>query len=238
MINSKITRWLPIIFILALLIILSAFLWARNSANTFCRMPIDLYEDVSPREMSSPGKLEAGQKVEAATERPPWVLVRAGSIEGYLPGWYLTKNSSDILPGTDPYLMVVKEKTQVYLYPGQDTPISDLAAGKVVKVESEYNNWRYVHIAVYDIPKVQRGWVSGEFLATREEAVPLEGKLSVGTKIYYGLNAEKYAGFPEEVGPIDERVQIIKETGDMAYVQGPAGWNAWVYKKDIVYDPF
>jgi hypothetical protein len=43
---------------------------------------------------------------------------------------------------------------------------------------------------------------------------------------------------PEEVGPVNERVQIIKETGDMVYVQGPGGWNAWVYKKDIIYDPF
>lgn len=80
-----------------------------------------------------------------------------------------------------------------------DTPISDLTAGKVVKVEREFNNWRYVQIVIYDVPQVQRGWVSREYLATREEAVPLEGKLPVGTKIYYGPNAEKYAGFPEEV---------------------------------------
>ncbi len=24
----------------------------------------------------------------------------------------------------------------------------------------------------------------------------------------------------------------------MAYVSGTGGWNAWVYKNDIVYDPF
>lgn len=86
----------------------------------------------------------------------------------------------------------------VYLYPGQDDPISELTAGKVVKVEKESNTWRYVRIDVYDIPKVQRGWVPREHLATKDEAVTLKGKLPVGTKIYYGPNAEKYAGFPEE----------------------------------------
>jgi len=73
---------------------------------------------------------------------------------------------------------------------------------------------------------------------TSYEAVCLQGKLLVGTKIYYGPNAERYAGFPEEVDPIDVRVKIIREVGDMAYVQGAGGWNAWVYKKDIIYDPF
>ena len=188
--------------------------------------------------MSSTGKLEAGQKVKVVTERPPWVLVRVGSIEGFLPGWYLTRNASDILPDTDPYLMVVKEKTPVYLYPGRDTPISDLTAGTVVKVEKEFNTWRYVRIAVYDIPKVQRGWVSWEYLATRDEAVSLEGKLPVGTDIFYGPNAEKTAGLPEKVYPNDQNIYIDQEIGDMAYVSGPGGWNAWVYKKDIIYDPF
>ena len=75
-------------------------------------------------------------------------------------------------------------------------------------------------------------------MATREEVDPLEGKLPVGTKIYYGPNAEKCAGFPEEIDPIEERIHVIKEIEDMAYVQGPGGWNAWVYKKDIIYDPF
>jgi hypothetical protein len=119
-------------------------------------MSIDLYADVSPRELSSLEKLEAGRKVRVVTERPPWVLVQAGSVKGFLPKWYLTRYTADILPDIDPYLMVIKEKAPVYLDPGQDTLISNLTAGAVVKVEKEFNNWRYVHIAVYDIPKVQR----------------------------------------------------------------------------------
>lgn len=238
MTHLKITRWLPIIFFLAAALILSAFIWSRNNPNAFSRMSIDLYAQASPKELSSPGKLEAGRKVRVVTERTPWVLVQAGSVEGFLPKWYLTGYTADILPDIDPYSMVIKEKAPVYLYPGQDTPISDLAAGKVVKVEKEFNNWRYVHIAVYDIPRVQRGWVSGEFLAASEEAVPLEGRLPVGTKIYDGPNAEIIPGLPTEVHPVDQRVYIIEEKGYMAYVQGPGGWTAWVYKKDIVFDPF
>lgn len=233
-----ISKWLPIIAFLTAAVILSAFLWARNMPNKFCRMSIELYADVSPRELFSPGKLEAGRKVRVVTERPPWVLVQAGTTEGWLPGWCLTRDANDLLPDIASYLMVVKEKAPVYLYPGQDTPISDLTAGKVVKVEKDFNNWRYVRIVIYDALQVQRGWVSREYLATREEAVPMEGKLPVGTKIYYGPNAEKIAGFPEEVYPNDQRVYIDEKIGDMAYVSGPGGWNAWVYKKDIVYDPF
>ncbi|TEB07710.1 Bacterial SH3 domain protein [Pelotomaculum schinkii] len=229
---------LSLIFILAAALSLSAFLWVRNMSNTFCRMSIELYADASPDELSSPGKLEAGRKVRSLAERSPWVLVQAGTTEGWLPAWYLTRDTNDLLQDIAPYLMVVKENAPVYLYPGQDAPISDLAAGKVVKVEKELYNWRYVHIAVYDVPRVQRGWVSREYLATREEAVPMEGRLPAGTKIYYGPNAEQIAGLPEEVDPADQRVYIDKEIGEMAYVSGPGGWNAWIYKKDIVYDPF
>ncbi|NLI11263.1 hypothetical protein [Pelotomaculum propionicicum] len=100
------------------------------------------------------------------------------------------------------------------------------------------HNWRYVRIAVYDVPKVQRGWVSREYLAATEEAVPLEGKLPVGTRIYYGPNAEIVPGFPTEVDLHYQKVHIVEEKGEMAYVSGPGGWNAWVYKKDIVFDPF
>ena len=235
--NPQKVIWLIIIAFLGTALIL--FWWVRNTSSTFCRMSVDLYNDVLPQELlSPPGRLEAGQEVEVVDEHLTWVLVRSGPFEGWLPEWYLSRDAADLLTNIAPYLMVLKEKAPVYLYPGQETAIADLAAGKVVEVESEYNNWRYVHIAVYDMPKVQRGWVLVESLATREEVDPLEGKLPVGTKIYYGPNAEKCAGFPEEIDPIEERIHVIKEIEDMAYVQGPGGWNAWVYKKDIIYDPF
>ncbi len=140
--NSQKIIWLIIIAFLGTALIL--FWWVRNTSSTFCRMSVDLYNDVLPQELlSPPGRLEAGQEVEVVAEHLPWVLVRSGSLEGWLPEWFLSRDDADLLTNIAPYLMVIKEKAPVYLYPGQETAISDLAAGKVVKVESEYNNCEY-----------------------------------------------------------------------------------------------
>lgn len=231
-------------FILSL-ILLTFFILAKKN-TIFCRMSIALYEDNSPREMSSPGKLEAGQKILVKVKYPPWVLLQSGSIKGWLPEWYLTRNPRDVLPKMTPYLMVVKEETPLYLYP--DYPVyrynsndeaETVETGVVVKVENEFNNWRYVRHTAYTIPRVQRGWVKCESLATRQEVAPLEGKIISGTSIYLGDGNEgNITSLPIEIVNSGISVKIEREKGEMVYVIGAGGWGAWVNKNDIIYDPF
>ncbi|MHB1043435.1 MAG: SH3 domain-containing protein [Eubacteriales bacterium] len=221
-----------IISILATATIILIFLYYKNASPYFIRMTVNLYQGDSPREPGILEKLNAGQRVKIKEEHSQWVLVKAGSIEGWLPKWYLTRNPDDIQRDISPNLMVVKEQVSVCLYPDASAAVSSLHAGSVVKVEQVYNNWSYVLYQIYDIPKVMRGWVQSGFLGTREEATPMEGIILSGAKVYYGEPGQ----LREEILTLDEAVHIVKEEGPMVYVQGAGGWVAWVYKEDIVFD--
>lgn len=214
---------------------------APGAAETaYSRMSVGLYHGDTPLELRDSGRLEAGGKVVIKEKSPPWVLVQSGQLEGWLPRWYLAEDSGDLLPWIEPYTMVVKKKAPGYLYPGKDAPrIPDLDAGKVVRVEYEYGDWRYVQIAVFNIPAVQRGWVPAEYLGTRDEAAPLEGIIPPGTRVYNeGPFNDHFLSLQEEPVTYDMRVYVSSEKGDMVYVQAAGGWGGWVYKKDIIFDPF
>lgn len=239
-------NYLPILSVsLILLILLTFLLWTKNN-TLFCRMSINLYENNLPREMSLQGKLETGEKIFLKEKRLPWLLVQTESIEGWLPEWYVIRNTKDALPDIAPYLMFVKEKTPLYLYP--DYPVyryqpndelETIKAGVVVKVENEFNNWRYIRFIVHTIPAVQRGWVKSESLTTSQEVTPIQGKILVGTKVYIGdAFKENITNLPTKLCDLNMSVNIEREKGDMAYVISAAGWSAWVNKKDIIFDPF
>lgn len=212
-----------------------------GSAETvYSRMSVGLYHGDSPLELQDAGRLEAGGKVVVKEKSPPWVLVQAGPVGGWLPRWYLTEDSGDLLPPIEPYTMVVKKKAPGYLYPGREAPqILGLDAGKVVRVEYEYGDWRYVQIAVFSIPAVHRGWVPAAYLGTRDEAAPLEGIIPPGTRVYYGDSiSDNILSLPGETTTHSLIVYISREKDDMVYMQAAGGWSAWVYKKDIIFDPF
>lgn len=238
-------KWLAVIFAIFVFLILSSFLWIKDN-TALCRMSINLYEESSPREMSPLDKLEAGQKIRVKEKHFPWVLVQAGSFEGWLPEWYLTKNAKDLLPEIVPYLMVVKEETPLYLYPDYhihryypSNELENLEAGVLVKVENEFNNWSYVQFIVHGVPRVQRGCVKSESLATSQEATPLQGKILAGTRIFLGDSTEEnITSLPMEICDHNVSINIYLEKGDMFYVFAAGGWSFWVNKKDIIFDPF
>ncbi|MHB8918890.1 MAG: stalk domain-containing protein [Desulfocucumaceae bacterium] len=208
--------------------------------TVYSRMSVGLYHGDSPLELQDAGRLEAGGKVVVKEKSPPWVLVQAGPVEGWLPRWYLAEDSGDLLPPIEPYTMVVKKQASGYLYPDKEAPrILGLDAGKVVRVEYEYGDWRYVRIAVFSIPAVHRGWIPAEYLGTRDEAAPLEGIIPPGTRVYNeGPFNDHVLSLQEEPVTYDMRVYVSSEKGDMVYVQAVGGWGGWVYKKDIIFDPF
>lgn len=213
---------------------------SREPGDTaFSRMSAGTYPGDSPLELFSPGSLQAGQRVTVRGKRLPWALVRSGSIEGWIPLWYLTGEGHN-LPEITPYPMVVKKRAPVHLYPDKDAPLTrDLDAGKVVKVEYEYGPWRYVHIVVYDIPAVLRGWVPGEYLAAAGEVAPTEGRIPKGTRVYYGdPDAADTSGMSGEITPCQMIVGVLHEKGEMLYVNAAGGWSAWVRKQDVVFNPF
>jgi hypothetical protein len=213
---------------------------SRETPETaFARMNVGLYPGDSPVELSSPGSLQAGQRVTVGEKRPPWALVEAGTTGGWIPLWYLAGEDHS-LPEITSYPLVVKKRAPVHLYPEKGAPvIRDLDAGKVVKVEYEYGPWRYVHIAVYGIPAVQRGWVQGEYLAAAGEAAPGEGSIPAGTRVYYGdPEAADTAGMPGDVTTHRMTVRVLKEKGEMLYVIAAGGWSAWVNKRDMIFNPF
>lgn len=225
--------------------LLISFLWGENN-TVLCRMSINLYEDSLPREMSLVDKMEAGQKIRIKEKRLPWVLVQDGSAKGWLPEWYLVKKPAEVLPEIDPYLMIVKEEAPLYLYPNYpiyryypDNELEILKAGVVVKVENEFNDWRYARFIAHTIPHVQRGWVKSDNLATSNEATPLQGRIVIGTRIYLGSgNEENITNLPTEICDLNQSVNIGHEKGDMVYVFTPGGSSFWVNKKDIIFDLF
>jgi len=239
------SHWLKVLAVLFILIILISFLWGKNN-KVFCRMSVNLYEDSFPREMSLVDKLEAGKKIRVKKKRLPWVLVQDGAGEGWLPEWYLVKKPTDVLAEIPAYLMVVKEETPLYLYPDcpiyryyPDNELETLEPGVVVKVENEFDDWRYVRFVTHTIPHVTRCWIKSNSLAKSNEVTPRQGRIVVGTRIYLGDgNEENITNLPAEICDLNENVNIRHEKGDMVYVFVAGGRSFWVNKKDIILDPF
>lgn len=213
-----------------------ACFWPRGEIM-YARMSVELYQNCVPEELSRPGALAAGQKVTVIERQLPWVRVRAQSTDGWLPEWYLALGPDHRLPASQEYFRVVRHKCRVYLYPDDAAPtIGDLDRGKVVKVAAEYGDWRYVHIIVFDIPAVSRGWVRAGELATGGEVEPKEGCLPTGTTVYIGdPTVADPRALPSEVTTYDMTVSLDFERSDWVYVSAAGGWTAWVAKADIVF---
>lgn len=232
--------WLSAAAVAVLAVVAVAWLWPRGEIM-YARMAVELYQNCAPEELSRPGALAAGQRVTVIGRQPPWARVRAQSTDGWLPEWYLAQGPNQRLPAIQEYFRVVRDKCRVYLYPDDAAPaVRDLDRGKVVKVEAEYGDWRYVDIIVFDIPAVSRGWVRAGELATGGEVEPKEGRLPTGTTVYIGdPTASDPRALPSEKTPYDMTVSLDFERGDMVYVSAAGGWTAWVAKADIVFSvPF
>ena len=239
------SHWLKVLVVLFISIILISFLWGKNN-KVLCRMSVNLYEDSFPREISLVDKLETGQEIRIKEKRLPWVLVQNGTAEGWLPEWYLVRKPTEVLPEISAYLMVVQEETLLYLYPDYpiyryypDNELETLKAGVVVKVENEFDDWRYVRFVTHTIPHVTRGWIKSNSLAKSNEVTTRQGRIVVGTRIYLGDgNEENITNLPAEICDLNENVNIGHEKGDMVYVFVAGGRSFWVNKKDIILDPF
>ncbi len=205
------------------------------------RMTVSLYRTPAAEELAGGETLQARARVRVKSRRPPWVLVGLGEVEGWLPEWYLTwELTDDVVEDFEPYCMVVKEETDVKLFPDESADtILDLQAGKVVRVCAEFQNWRYVRIAVYDIPNILRGWVNQDSLVDLAEGHPMEGKILPGTTVFFG--DPRSQGFDTMVRERISQVMIVylgEEIGDMVHVSAAGGWDAWVSRSNIVFEPF
>ena len=221
--------------------VLGACRQSPQSNASVLRMSVSLYRLPAAQELAKGETLQAGTKIKEESKRSPWVFVRSGDIEGWLPEWYLTSEPSrEVVEGFEPYCMVVREETDVKLFPEKtaDT-ILKLQPGKVVRVCAKFQQWLYVQIAAFDIPNVLRGWVNQSFLVSLEEGHPGEGKILPGTVVFFGDPHSE--GFDKMASERISQAMIVylgEEIGNIVHVSGAGGWDGWVYRTDIIFDPF
>lgn len=223
---------------LVVIIVAVIIVWPRGEVR-YARMSIGLYPGDTAEELASPGAVESGQRVTVLERHGPWARVKADAAEGWIPLWYLVEQAGETLPQAAESRLVVKGLCQVHLYPDVAAPaIRGLERGKVVTVRAELGEWRYVDITVFDIPSVQRGWVRAASLAEPGEVQPMEGRLPAGTIVYPvgQKDATDPRDLPSEVLQYGMAIRIQDERGDMVRVSAAGGWEAWVAKRDVVFD--
>jgi hypothetical protein len=212
--------------------------------SLYVRMRVDLYRANAPEELAGVGEVEAGQEVKAVSTDGAWTEVEVeagageeGTIKAWLPSWYLAASADNALVPIDPYFMFTKGPADLCLTPEPSAEVvGNLDPGRIVEVKAVSGDWAYVAIRVYDIPAVQRGWVLGAALGTREEVTPAEADLLAGTVVYYNdFSAPPGDSATSEVTTYDRSVLLRSQDGPWVWVSAAGGWDAWVKTADLHY---
>lgn len=166
--------------------------------------------------------------------RDDFAKITSGGVSGWIPAWYLSRESDDSqLSTVKPYEMLVLNPIVFRLYPDEAKPSGfELQAGKVVQITREYRDWVGIELFAYDTPYLGEKWVPKSDLAAWDPNRAREGVLREGAQVFNEKGGAKDP--PPASGPI----WIEREQSNRYQIIAPGGYTGYIEKSDFVPNPF
>ncbi len=193
--------------------------------------PFELYNEASPMILrQSPGSVSRGA-VDVLDKQGEWVQVRQGSVQGWIPQWYLDYGDLPVKPIKSPW-KVATGPTRGLLYP-YGPELTWVGQGRLVKPFMKAGDWVEVEVLVFDLPAVSRVWIPKEILANPTEFKPTQGFIKPGSEAWLEFDQIGKTQ-PDIAGPWP--VGLGEERDGYVLVSAPAGWGGWTKKENITFE--
>lgn len=191
-----------------------------------------LYEGADPLVLSGPpGEVPGGAAVRVLEKGPDWVRIKHGTVEGWLPAWYLADDGPAVTVAAADF-RALGGAAEGLLYPDGPKAVT-LERGDLVRPVLQWADWVMVERLYFDLPAVRWAWVPAAALAG--EAQPREGFLREGSTVYFADKYEDINRAGPEIQDFMMQVRLGERRGDYVRLDAPAGWRAWTAAENIYF---